>query len=146
MSINAKQFIECYGDGSHGTCPTLTQWDNVLSRPKDAPLILINLFQLREIALYENDEYGKNFTGEEAFHRYASVSIPAMEKVGGKFLHVGSFGGMFLGGEEIWDVIAIGSYPNLDSFIALYSDKDYLDAFHHRTAACQQQKVLIANY
>ncbi len=66
-----------------------------------------------------------------------------MERVGGSFLHVGPFVGTFIGTDESWDLVAIGAYPNLEAFSALYSDPDYRIAFAHRSAACEQQKVLV---
>ena len=50
---------------------------------------------------------------------------------------------MFLGQDEDWDVMAVVQYPNLKSFLGVYADEDYRSVFHHRTAACLRQKVLV---
>ncbi|WFE87268.1 DUF1330 domain-containing protein [Roseibium porphyridii] len=143
MNVNQQvtQFTSWYGSGSDGACPTENQWSQLLDRPADHPVTLINFFKLRPKAEYSEGQTGS--TGQEAFSDYASVSMPAMERAGGNFLYVGPYQGMFMGEDEDWDLIAIGSYPNLDALIALYSDETYRGAFHHRTAACERQKVLV---
>ncbi|WP_299471972.1 DUF1330 domain-containing protein [uncultured Roseibium sp.] len=141
MDEQLTQLTTWYSDAPDDSRPSAEQWQSILRRPSDAPITLINFFKLRELADYKN----AGATGQEAFNAYAEVSIPTMERVGGKFLFVGAFGGMFLGAAEDWDVIAIGSYPNLQALIDLYSDADYRKAFGHRTAACERQKVIVGN-
>lgn len=152
MSVNQKteetvrQLCDWYGDGADGSSPTDAQWRQVLSRPADRPLTLINLFKLRGEASYDAGEGtgGRALSGQEAFGRYAAVSMPAMQRIGGSFLHAGPYAGTFLGADEDWDMIAIGAYPGPAAFMALYTDADYRAAFRHRRAACARQKVLIA--
>jgi len=144
--MEPQQLNKWYGDGNDGSCPTEQQWRSILSQPAHSPIVLINFFKLRELARYDTaaSSTQASISGADAFNQYASVSIPTMESVGGKFLHVGSFGGVFLGNDAQWDIVAIGSYPNLDALLALYTDKHYRQAFKHRTAACEYQQVLIA--
>lgn len=143
MHVNKllEDFAANYDDGADGSCPTANQWKRILERPADEPITLINFFKLRPTADYQNGE--PDVSGEDAFSRYASVSMPTMERVGGKFLFVGNHQGAFLGEDEDWDIVAIGSYPNLDALVGLYADKGYQHAFHHRTAACERQKVFV---
>ncbi|WFE89799.1 DUF1330 domain-containing protein [Roseibium porphyridii] len=141
MNEQLTQLTAWYSDAPDDSRPSEEQWRSILERPSDAPITLINFFKLRGLA--DNGDAGA--TGQDAFNAYAEVSIPTMERVGGKFLFVGAFGGMFLGAEEDWDVIAIGSYPNLQALIDLYSDANYRKAFVHRTAACERQKVIVGN-
>lgn len=136
-----ESFLAWYGDGSDGNSPTSSQWARLLERSPDKPVTLINFFKVRDVAEYDDD--ANDTTGEEAFSRYSSVSIPAMERVGGEFLFVGPYQGGFLGEEEDWDLIAIGRYPDIDSLVALYSDEGYRNVFHHRSAACERQKVVV---
>lgn len=125
--------------------PTENQWIRVLDGSMDRPVTLINFFKFREHANYATDDPGvaTTMTGQEAFGRYAAISMPVMERIGGKFLLVGPFEGAFLGEEEDWDLIAIGSYPDRQALLNLYSDGDYRAAFRHRTAACTRQKVVM---
>lgn len=142
---SADRFAEWYGDGSDRSCPTPLQWARILDAPADDPVTLINFFKFRDVAAYGADrpEPDGPLTGQEAFAHYAAVSMPTMERVGGRFLLVGPYKGMFLGEEEDWDLIAIGSYPTAEACLALYADEAYRAAFRHRTAACLRQKVLI---
>lgn len=135
------QLCEWYGDGRDGACPTPAQWRQILERPAAKALTLINFFRLREVAAYQ--DAAETASGQEAFARYAEVSMPTMERVGGRFLLVGPYEGMFLGEPEDWDLIAVGSYPDSDAFMALYGDPGYRAAFRHRTAACARQKVVV---
>ncbi len=138
---SADQFLSWYGDGSDGSAPTPALWMRLVDWPADTPITLINLFKLRDAAEYGNGDEGGS--GQEAFSRYAAVSMPTMERVGGKFLLVGPYQGMFLGADEDWDLIAIGQYPTVEACLALYGDPAYRAAFQHRTAACARQKVMI---
>lgn len=136
------QFVEFYGNGSDGSAPRPDQWERILHRPPDQPITLVNFFKFREVA-----DYGKELNdapGTVAFDRYALVSVPTMERVGGKFLLIAPFQAALIGADEDWDLIAIGAYPNQRAFLDLYQDAGYRDAFVHRRAACLQQKVLIA--
>ncbi len=144
--MTPQNFVDWYGNGSDGSCPTNQQWQRILNLPADAPVTLINFFKLNEVADYPAGVAGMetDVSGQDAFNRYASVSIPTMDKVGGRFLHVGPFAGQFIGNEEDWDIIAIGSYPNRQALLDLYSDEGYRNVFVHRSAACARQKVLMA--
>ena len=51
--------------------------------------------------------------------------------------------GALIGDEEDWDLVAIGRYPNLSSFLSLYQNQEYIRAFTHRTAALERQSVLV---
>jgi uncharacterized protein (DUF1330 family) len=143
MNVNqtSSHFTEWYGAGLDGNSPTQNQWANILGRQADKPVTLINFFKLRKEAQYADG--ASVVSGEEAFGKYAATSVPTMERVGGKFLFVGPYKGMFLGNDEDWDLVAIGSYPDLNTLVALYSDEGYREAFHHRTAACERQKVIV---
>lgn len=137
-----NELVSWYGDGSDGAVPRPNQWARILERTLDEEITLINFFRFRETAQYHETEAG--MSGSEAFDKYASVSIPTMERVGGKFLLVAPFEASLIGPDEDWDLVAIGAYPNLQAFLDLYQDEAYRNAFQHRTAACAAQKVLIA--
>lgn len=134
-----RQFAEWYGDGR--AAPSHEQWRKLFSRDEESPVVMINFFKFRKTADYGDGS--AEVPGADAFSAYSSVSIPTMDRVGGTFLFVGPCAGSFLGEEEGWDLIAIGSYPNLSSLIDLYGDEDYRNAYRHRSAACERQKVFV---
>lgn len=139
------RLIEWYDREPVAARPTRDQWVRALDGPMDRPVTLINLFKFRDVAQYATPVSAEDATlsGQEAFGRYASVSMPVMERIGGRFLLVGPSEGTFLGEEEDWDLIAIGSYPDRHALLNLYSNADYRAAFKHRTAACARQKVVM---
>lgn len=139
------RLLDHYGDGSDGSAPTEAQWRHVFERSEELPITLINFFKMRSHAAYGREAPGleSEATGEEAFRRYSEVSIPTVEKIGGRFLLVAPLEAMFLGGAEDWDLVAIGSYPNTAALLALFEDPDYQAVSRHRAAACARQKVLI---
>lgn len=142
---NVAQLCEWYGQaGTQDTNPTAGQWTRILEKPAESPITLINFFKLRDIAEYpgDDDKTNQGVSGQEAFGLYAAVSVPTMERIGGKFLLVGPFESTFIGANEDWDLVAVGSYPNRQALLDLYSDPDYRAAFRHRTAACARQKVI----
>lgn len=111
--------------------PSSAQWHRVLAGPADSPLTLINFFKLRA-------------SGMEAMMRYAAVSGPALERVGGRFLMTGSFETTLIGEDEDWDLVAIGTYPDRAALLALFADGAYRAAWADRAAAVARQRVLIA--
>lgn len=147
IDASVDQLCAWYGDGQDGSAPSADQWRQILERPANESITLINFFKYRQIAEYPQDsaQSRDQISGQDAFKLYSSVSIPTMERVGGKFLLVGPFEGMFLGEAEDWDLIAIGTYPNIESFVGLYTDPDYRVASQHRIAACKRQKVIVCS-
>jgi len=131
-----------YGDGADGSAPTRAQWRALLQRPQDAPITLINFFKMRAAAVYSEGASDPATSGEQAFQRYAEVSVPTVEKVGGRFLLLAPFEFAFMGPEEDWDLVAIGSYPNAAALLALLEDAGYRAAYRHRSAALERQRVL----
>lgn len=137
-----NQLVEWYS-GVGDAAPTREQWSRILSRDAKKPFALMNFFKFRDFADYGDGVSAKDVSGHEAFQSYARVSMPALQRAGGEFLIVGAFAGSFLGADENWDLIAVGRYPNLESFLALYTDEGYREAFRHRAAACSDQRVIV---
>ena len=137
--------INVYGEGLDGGTPTNAQWRHLLETESAGKTTLINFFKMRDTAEYPmaSPHAQKPGSGEDAFMRYAEVSVPTLEKVGGSFLLHGPFDGMFTGEDEEWDVIVVGTYPNRAAVLSLFEDSDYQSVFEHRSAACSRQKVFI---
>ena len=144
MNVNARvhSLINHYGDGTDGGSPSAAQWRAVLVRDPAKPFALINFFKFRTQAKYD-DQDNEGISGSEAFAHYAQVSIPSMKEAGGEFLAVAPFASTFIGAQEDWDLVAIGKYPNLNAFLALYENEAYIRAFRHRIAAVETQRVLV---
>ncbi len=145
MDERIAALVSGYGDGSDGSVPTPAQWRGMLAEPGAGAPTLINFFKLRDHARYPaTSVHGSEArSGHEAFGRYSAVSAPALEKVGGRFLVVAPFRNALIGDDEDWDLVAIGSYPDRDALIAIFEDAEYRDAFVHRRAACERQRVFV---
>ncbi len=144
MDVNETldSLIAAYGDGADGNAPTPAQWRRILERDPDRPFSLLNFFKFNDMAEYSSQNEPEA-SGNEAFQRYADVSVPSMHNAGGEFLAVAPFAGSLLGKDQDWDLIAIGKYPNLEVFTSLYSNPEYIRAFRHRTAAVARQNVVV---
>lgn len=139
-----SQLFEKFGTGEDGAAPTASAWRHVLERDPDKPITLINLFKLRDVAVYPA-ESGFSGTGQEAFDRYAAVSVPSMQSTGGEFLFVGPVERDFMGAQEGWDIAAIGRYPGTEALLDLFDIPAYRDCYIHRAAACERQQVTICD-
>ena len=121
--------------------PTPDQWERLLAIPGDRPVTLVNFFAFRDAADY-GDSSEPPATGRDAFNAYAAVSGPALDNVGGRFVHVGEFRGPLADHDEVPRFV--GEYPSLDALLALHEDPAYRTAYRHRVAACTRQRVLIS--
>ncbi|PKQ06631.1 MAG: DUF1330 domain-containing protein [Alphaproteobacteria bacterium HGW-Alphaproteobacteria-11] len=135
--------VAAYGDGADGAAPRAAQWQALLARPPAAPVTFVNFFKLRAAAKYPAQSGIQACSGQEAFGRYAAVSAPGLEKVGGRFLLLAPFEAALVGEVEDWDFVAVGAYPDKSAVLALFEDADYRQAWIHRVAACERQKVLL---
>ncbi len=149
ITKTVADLIEAYGIEGNGVAPTAAEWTAVLKQPEDQAITLINFFKFASQARYTNDNSETlPMTGQEAFQKYAEVSMPGLAKAGGKFLVTAPYGGTLVADpqtEEDWDLVVVGFYPNRTSFLALYADADYVNAFEHRKAALAKQKVLFCS-
>lgn len=136
-----KAIAAAYGTGPG--VPDAGIWDKIAEIPENQPVTLVNFFKMRATAEYPTgaEESATEVAGSTAFDRYAATSVPTVDKVGGKFLALGPFGGAVIGGAEDWDLVAIGTYPDTNALLALFEDEDYQKAYPHRTAACAAQRV-----
>lgn len=141
-ATRVEKIIDDWGRVGNGV-PTDEVWQAVIRCPADQALSLVNFFKMRDRAAYPSGHAGDDLdiTGREAFQRYADVSMPSLEKVGGRFLLVAPFGKTFIGAAEDWDLVAIGTYPNPSALLALFELGIYRDAYIHRIAACSDQRV-----
>ncbi len=142
LSNRIEGIFANWGAGQSGL-PSQGAWNALAKCPGDQPVTLVNFFKMRDLASYPTGTAGGegSISGEEAFQRYAAVSMPSLESVGGRFLLVAPFGNTFVGAAEDWDLVAIGSYPNPGALLSLFELDAYREAYIHRTAACSDQKV-----
>lgn len=138
--------IKAYDHFAKGAGPTKSQWQVLNDLPEDQPITLVNFFRFHARAKYPSSAPKdlRGITGQEAFGHYAAVSVPTLEKVGGRFIFMGTAARAFMGPDEQWDMVVVASYPNAGALSALHSDPAYIEAYSHRVAACEKQRVSIA--
>lgn len=74
--------------------------------------------------------------------RYAELSIPFVNKVGGVPMWRGNFGLVLIGPDEArWDEILIMQYPARSAFESMLADPDYQAIVFHRTAAIKDSRL-----
>jgi uncharacterized protein (DUF1330 family) len=118
-----------------GRCPLA----GALRFRRSGPIALINRFQLRDRAAYGD---GREASGTEALMSYASTSVPALAKVGGRFLVSSNAVTPLFGTPGDADLVVVGWYPDREALLALLRDPAYRAAFEHRRAAMASQWVV----
>lgn len=143
FSARTEQIMDAYGTGAEVGMPNRETWIKLGEIPHNQAVTLVNFFKMRKRAIYPADfiESNVDVDGQTAFERYAAVSMPSLQKAGGRFLFVGPFAETFIGGSEDWDLVAIGTYPGPGGVLALFEDPNYRQAYVHRVAACAEQRV-----
>lgn len=116
----------------------LQRW-RALFATEGGPLALVNRFKLRDRAAYAD---GREATGLEAMLAYAAGSVPALEKVGGRFLVSSAVVAPLFGTEDDSDLVVVGWYPDRGALLRLLRDPEYRAAFEHRRAAVASEWVV----
>lgn len=115
---------------------------DILDGVADGPVTVVNLFRLREVAA--DGPGAEPRSGLDAILAYSAVSGERLEAVGGRFL-VQGLAGVSLWSEDRWDVVVVAAYPSVSAFASLLSDPAYEAAYAHRTAAVEEQHVVVAS-
>lgn len=125
--------------------PTRAQFVAFKGLDRYAPLNMLNLVRLHDLANYpgDHDLARDGLTGAEAYANYGRKSSPVLEKVGGSILWRGKFDTTLIGPEdEVWDVMFIAAYPTAHAFLAMISDPEYQLAVVHRQAAVKTSRLI----
>jgi len=103
------------------------------------PICMVNLLKFKEKAEYE-DNRETNLTGRQAYDLYARQVVKLIEKHGGKIIFFGDVSFLALGQvEDLWDEVAIASYPSRGDLWNMSSSKEWREIAVHRTAGLQGQ-------
>ncbi len=118
------------------------RWRLLFDPDATGPLALVNRFTLREHADYPD---GHAATGLEAFMTYAATSVPALARVGGRFLVSSPVLTSMFGAPDDTHIVAVGWYPDRAALLAMLRDPEYRAAFAHRRAAVAAESVAVAH-
>ena len=119
--------------------PNEEQMSGFLEEDKDQQIFMVNLLKFKDKAEYP-DKRETDLTGEEAYAIYGQEVRKHLEKVGGKPIFSGKVSRLMLGEvEDLWDLIAIATYPNRKAMLDMISDPEYIKSAQHRVAGLEGQ-------
>ena len=110
----------------------VARWRALFDPAARGPIVLINRMKVRE-------------GGRDELLRYSAVSVPALTKVGGRFIAVSyAVTPLFDTPAPERELTVVGWYPDRAALLALLRDPAYREAFRHRRAALESQWVVAA--
>jgi len=118
------------------------RWRTLFDPAAQGPIALVNRLQLRDRAQYDD---GRAATGLDALMAYAATSVPALARVGGRFLVSSPVVAPLFGTPDDTDLVVVGCYPDRRALLDLLRDPEYRAAFAHRRAAVAAQWVVAAH-
>lgn len=105
----------------------------------DAPIYMVNLLKFKDKAEYE-DGRETDLTGREAYALYGEAVSKLLVKHGGGPVFGGSVTHLTLGYvEELWDQVAIATYPSRAAMLAMATSPEYQECAVHRNAGLEGQ-------
>ena len=119
--------------------PNETQMKEFMEGDADSPIHMVNLLKFKEKAEYE-DGRETNLSGAEAYAIYGQEVQGHVKKVGGSGVFTGQVSRLMLGEvDELWDMIAVVTYPSRKAMLAMITDPDYQESAKHRQAGLAGQ-------
>ena len=125
-----------------GDDDAVARWRTLFDRQAAGPIALVNRFTLRERAAYPD---GREAGGLDAFMAYSATSVPALARVGGRFLVSSPVLTSLFGGPDGTQIVVVGWFPDRAALLTLLRDPEYREAFSHRRAAVVAESVIAAN-
>ena len=119
--------------------PNDDQMAEFLETGNDETIYMVNLLKFKDKAEYP-DKRETDLSGREAYAIYAEEVQHHLAKVGAKSIFGASVKRLMLGEvEELWDSVAIATYPNRKAMLEMISDPDYIKSAQHRVAGLKGQ-------
>ena len=119
--------------------PNETQMKEFMEGDADSPIHMVNLLKFKEKAEYE-DGRETNLSGAEAYAIYGQEVQGHLKKVEGSGVFTGQVSRLMLGEvDELWDMIAVVTYPSRKAMLAMITDPDYQESAKHRQAGLAGQ-------
>lgn len=105
----------------------------------DGPIFMVNMLKFKDKAEYE-DGRETNLTGREAYAVYGEAVGKLLVKHGGGPFFGGQVTHLSLGSvEELWDMVAIATYPTRKAMLEMITSPEYQECAVHRTAGLAGQ-------
>ncbi len=119
--------------------------ERLQARDKTKPIVVLNFYKFRDIALYP-DNYGKRkISGQMAYSKYTKIPLKFFSIYGMEIMVGGNFISSIVGKTESkWDSYAFVRYPSLEVLQMMASTKIYREVLIHREAALENPVVYIS--
>jgi hypothetical protein len=105
----------------------------------DKPIYMVNLLKFKEKAEYK-DGRETNLSGRDAYMIYGRAVSELLPKFGGHAVFAADVTFLTLGQvEELWDEVAIASYPNRRAMVEMSMSKEWREIAVHRDAGLKGQ-------
>ena len=119
--------------------PTGEQIQELIQPGPDGPIYMVNLVKFKDRAEYA-DGRATNLSGREAYTIYGLSVAELLPKFGGALVFVADVTFLTLGvTDELWDEVAIASYPNRAALIAMSTSDEWREISVHREAGLAGQ-------
>ncbi len=111
----------------------------MMEQGPEGPIHMVNLLRFKERAEYE-DGRETDLTGRQAYEIYGRGVAELLPTFGGSIVFVGDGTFLALGQvEDLWDEIAIVSYPDRRALLAMSSSDDWRALAVHRASGLAGQ-------
>ena len=115
------------------------QMKGLMEDGPEGPIYMVNLLKFKEKAEYE-DGRETTLTGREAYNLYGKAVRKIIKNHGGHIVFFGDVTFLSLGQvDELWDEVAIASYPKRKDMVEMSMSKEWQEASVHRTAGLAGQ-------
>lgn len=115
------------------------QLQQLMERGPDGPIFMINLLKFKERAAYD-DGRETTLSGREAYMIYGRAVSALLPVFGGRLIFTGDVTGLSIGRvEELWDEVAIASYPARADMVRMSMSDEWRAAAVHRSAGLKGQ-------
>jgi uncharacterized protein (DUF1330 family) len=126
--------------GEDGLCPKRADWTEILLRPDDEALNILNLLRFRPQAQTE----GGAISGLQAYANYSAAVASTFVRAGGKTLYFGRVDHIFgtVGGTD-WHAAILTQYPSPVALASFWLDEEFIAAHKYRANGVEQSRVLV---
>ncbi|MCE9521394.1 MAG: DUF1330 domain-containing protein [Alphaproteobacteria bacterium] len=105
----------------------------------DKPIYMVNLLKFKDKAEYK-DGRATDLSGRDAYMIYGRAVVELLPKFGGRGVFAADVTFLALGQvEELWDEVAIATYPNRRAMVEMSMSKEWREISVHREAGLKGQ-------
>lgn len=106
------------------------------------PIVMVNLMNLREQAVYPPDSGFTNCSGRAAMKRYEEGSAEVRRVSGARLIWGGFVKQIAIAPtEESWDRVVLVRYPSATAYLTMRATSEYQSARLHRRAALRDSRL-----